>query len=94
MSDNTIDRDSVYAKDDTTHLQASTTWSSLFPFLSFCLIVSVRVSWLKLVTWIYQDLKPYNICNIICIKYSWNVWLWRDKQGSLLSQSFDPALHI
>lgn len=61
-SDNTRDRDDVYAKDDANHSQASTTWSSppsslslslsLFPPPSFFLIVSVSVTWLKLVTWI------------------------------------------
>lgn len=80
-SDNTRDKDGVYAKDDANHSQASTTWSSPFslfpshlPPPAFYLIVSVSVTWLKLVTWIDQDLKLCSICKIICIKHSWNVW--------------------
>lgn len=80
-NNNTRDKDGVYAKDDANHSQASTTWSSPFspspspfPPPAFYLIVSVSVTWLKLVTWIDQDLRPCSMRYIKYIKHSWNVW--------------------
>lgn len=71
-SDNTRDRDIVSTNNDTNHSQASTTWSSPPLPLSFLLLLShfslsVSVTWLKLVIWIYGNLKPFSIRNITCI---------------------------